>query len=75
MINYKHYTYKIVWSEEDGEYVGLCAEFPSVSFLHKKQSEALAGIVDTIFVVVKDMEGAGETVPQPMSEKHYSGLF
>jgi len=27
------YTYRITWSEEDGEYVALCAEFPSVSWL------------------------------------------
>lgn len=27
------YTYRITWSEEDGEYVGLCAEPPSLSWL------------------------------------------
>ena len=27
------YTYRITWSEEDMEYVGLCAEFPSLSWL------------------------------------------
>ncbi len=27
------YTYRITWSEEDGEFVGLCAEFPSLSWL------------------------------------------
>jgi predicted RNase H-like HicB family nuclease len=26
-----HYTYRITWSEDDQEYVGLCAEFPSLS--------------------------------------------
>jgi predicted RNase H-like HicB family nuclease len=25
------FTYRVTWSEEDGEYVGLCAEFPSLS--------------------------------------------
>ena len=25
------YTYRITWSAEDGEHVGLCAEFPSLS--------------------------------------------
>jgi predicted RNase H-like HicB family nuclease len=24
------YTYRVTWAEEDGEYVGLCAEFPSL---------------------------------------------
>ena len=25
----KQYTYRVTWSAEDNEYVGLCAEFPS----------------------------------------------
>ena len=24
------YTYRVTWSEDDDEYVGLCAEFPSI---------------------------------------------
>ena len=28
-----HYTYRITWSAEDNEHVGLCAEFPSLSWL------------------------------------------
>lgn len=31
MVNYEHYTYRVTWSAEDEEYVGLCAEFPSLS--------------------------------------------
>ena len=27
------YTYRVTWSEEDQEYVGLCAEFPSLNWL------------------------------------------
>ena len=26
-----HYAYRVIWSEEDGEYVGLCAEFPGLT--------------------------------------------
>jgi hypothetical protein len=26
-----HYSYRVIWSEEDKEYVGLCAEFPTLS--------------------------------------------
>jgi hypothetical protein len=25
------YTYRVTWSDEDKEYIGLCAEFPSLS--------------------------------------------
>ena len=31
------YTYRVTWSEDDQEYVGLCAEFP---FKHRKQVSA-----------------------------------
>jgi len=27
------YTYRITWSAEDREHLGLCAEFPSLSWL------------------------------------------
>lgn len=30
-----HYTYRVTWSEKDREYIGLCAEFPSLSWLSK----------------------------------------
>ena len=39
-----HYTYRVTWSAEDEEYVGLCAEFPSLSWLASTQEEAFSGI-------------------------------
>ena len=38
------YTYRVTWSEEDQEYVGLCSEFPSLSWLEQDQIAALNGI-------------------------------
>lgn len=38
------YTYRMTWSHDDGEYVGLCAEFPSLSWLAASSEKALAGI-------------------------------
>ena len=38
------YTYRVTWSEEDGEHVGLCAEFPSLNWLEKTPEKALQGI-------------------------------
>ena len=32
-MNVDHYTHRVTWSSEDGEHVGLCAEFPSLSWL------------------------------------------
>ena len=43
---HKHnkYTYRVTWSEDDAEYVGLCAEFPSLSWLARSPEAALRGI-------------------------------
>ncbi len=38
------YSYRVMWSEEDQEYVGLVAEFPSLSWLSKSQEAAFKGI-------------------------------
>ena len=69
------YTYRVTWSEEDREYVGLCAEFPSLSWLDKSQEAALTGIKNTIEQVIQDMAANGEVIPQPFATRHYSGKF
>ena len=69
------YTYRVTWSEEDKEYVGLCAEFPSLSWLTDTQEAALRGINNVVAEVVLDMESNGETIPEPLSLKRYSGNF
>lgn len=70
-----HYTYRVTWSPEDGEHVGLCVEFPSLSWLAATPEEALLGIRQMVFGAVADMQSAGETVPQPLAGKNYSGEF
>lgn len=70
-----HYTYRVTWSPEDGEHVGLCAEFPSLSWLAPTPEAALAGIRQVITDAVSDMSASGERIPQPLAEKHYSGQF
>ena len=74
-MNADHYTYRVTWSPEDGEYIGLCAEFASLSWLAKSPEGALKGIRKTVGEAVADMESEGETVPVPLAEKHYSGEF
>jgi predicted HicB family RNase H-like nuclease len=74
-MDHKRFTYRIVWSDEDQEFVGLCTEFPSLSWLHATMEGALKGIVRLVAEVVADMESAGEDVPQPISARSYSGKF
>ena len=75
MMNIKHYTYRVTWSPEDDEHLGLCAEFPSLSWLAKTPEAVLKGISKVVADVVADMQASGEPVPEPMAEKHYSGEF
>ena len=70
-----HYTYRVTWSEEYNEYVGLCAEFPSLSWLAKTPEAALKGIRNVVADVIKDMKENGEEIPQPLANKNYSGKF
>lgn len=56
----KHYAYIVTWSPEDGEHVGLCAEFPSLSWLAGTPEAALKGIQKVVAEVVADMQANGE---------------
>jgi predicted HicB family RNase H-like nuclease len=69
------FTYRVTWSEEDGEYVGLCAEFPSLSWLAGTQEAALKGIRSLVQRVVTDLKRNRESVPEPISTRSYSGKF
>ena len=74
-MNTLHYTYRVTWSPEDQEYIGLCAEFASLSWLAKTPEKALKGIQKIVADVVTDLQASGEPVPVALSEKSYSGEF
>ena len=67
------YTYRVTWSVEDEEYVGLCLEFPLLSWLAPRPEDAFAGIRRTVADAVQDMQSAGEAVPEPLATRPYSG--
>ena len=69
------YTYRVTWSEEDGEHVALCAEFPSLSFLAAAPEAALAGVRRLVADIVADMQASGETPPEPLAARRYTGKF
>jgi len=69
------YTYRVTWSEDDNDYVGLCAEFPSLSWLASTPETALKGIRKLVADIVKDMDSSEETVPEPLACRSYSGKF
>ena len=70
-----HYTCRIIWSAEDDEHVGLCAEFPSLSWLAPTHAAALSGIQRLVRECLADMHATGEAVPEPIADRSYSGKF
>ena len=66
----KKYTYHVTWSEEDNAYIGLCAEFPSLSWLDAEQFKAFSGIVVLVGNIVADMGINNEKLPIPLSKKY-----
>ena len=67
-----HYTYRVTWSAEDAEQVGLCGEFPALSWLAATPEEALSRIRTLVKEVVADLQASNETVPEPFAERKYS---
>lgn len=52
------YTYRVEWSDEDNEWVGVCPEFPSLSWLDSDKAKALAGIQRLVRNVVEGKDPA-----------------
>ena len=59
------YTYRVEWSEEDQEFMGTVAEFPSLSCLADSSLEALSGIQQVVLQAIDILEEEGKPVPDP----------
>ncbi len=75
VIKNDHYTYRVTWSADDDEYVGLCAELPGLSWLAETPESALKGIRNIVADVIEDMKNNKEKIPEPIAIKNYSGKF
>ena len=73
-MNVDHYTYRVTWSPEAGEHVGMCAEFPSLSWLAPKPEAALAGIRKVVARAVSDMKRAREDIPAWLASAKLSAM-
>ena len=69
VLEVEKYTYRVMWSEEDQDFVGLCAEFPSLSWLASTPEKALRGIGSVVKDCIEDMVQNTEDVPSPISSR------
>lgn len=70
-----HYTYRVTWSAEDDEFVAICVELPSLSWLAATPQDALTGVEAAVCDAVADMQDNNEQVPVPLADRPYSGRF
>ena len=59
-----NYKYRVVWSDSDKQFVGLCNSFPSLSWLDDNEEDALTGIEKLVQDAVVDMIENGELLPE-----------
>ena len=71
--NINKYSYKVIWSEEDGEFVGLCLEFPSLSALAGTQEAALKDIRFVVGKCINSLVREKQPVPEPLSLRKFKG--
>ncbi|WP_007023931.1 type II toxin-antitoxin system HicB family antitoxin [Saccharomonospora iraqiensis] len=74
-IDPSHYTYRVTWSAEDGEFVATCLELPSLSWLAATPQDALTGVERVAAEAVADLREAGEQIPVPLADQQFSGRF
>lgn len=61
MIRIEDCQFKVIWSPDDHEYVGLCDKFPSLSYLSKDKETALRGVISLSISIIDDIkQGSAE---------------
>lgn len=70
-----HYTYRVEWSPEQGQYVGRCIELRFLWHWAPTRPEAISGVEQAVDEHIAEREAAGDDVPTPLTERRYSGNF
>lgn len=69
------YSFNIIWSEDDGEYVATCPAFPGLSALGETEAEALAEAKIALDLFIKTCQDKGIPLPESDVAGEYSGQF
>ena len=67
------YTYRVIWSEDDGVHIAYCLEFPSLGAHGETPETALAEIKAAVSTSIAWMQETGETLPIPLGITRYKG--
>lgn len=67
------YSYSVAWSDEDNAFISRVAEFPSLAAHGSSQENALHEIRNVVELVLEDLAENGETIPEPLGRRPYSG--
>jgi hypothetical protein len=75
-VDMNHYSYRVVWSSEDGDDVTTAREWgPALSWLDEDPTAALAGLRDLVRESIADLTADGKPVPAPLADRDYLGRF
>lgn len=69
------YTYRAEWWPEHGEYVARCLEVTWLSRWAPTLQEAIVAVEQAADEFIAEREEAGDDVPEPLTERKYSGKF
>lgn len=65
MSDTEQYSYRLVWSQPDAEWIGLCDAFPGLSWLEEDKQAALDGIRRMVRRALDIMDEDGMAPPAP----------
>lgn len=68
------YTYRVVWSDDDQRYVGVCTEFPMLTHQATSHDEALVGIVTRVRAMLADMHKERKDPPIPLAARRFKDM-
>jgi hypothetical protein len=59
----ERYTYRVLWAADRQRYIGVCTEFPVLTYEAMTSEDALAGIIARVRGVLEEMSNP----PKPLS--------
>lgn len=70
-----HYTYRAQWLPDYNEYLGVCVELPYLRREAPTAPQAVAAIEEAVTEHVEVLRACGDSIPEPLSQRRYSGRF